>query len=155
SGGTASAIVSEDLTTGTPVVNVPSAPNAGRIIRILPNGTVTVFAAGFHVDPATDSSSFVNSTLSISFSSDGTTLYAADDDGIWQFKTVTSLAGSSSGQFIGLDDLRALGVPYDGLGAAVAIIDTGVSALNPNFRGRVSQGINVITNIVGNDDTAP
>ena len=33
------------------------------------------------------------SSLSITFSADGTTLYAADDDGIWQFKTVASLAG--------------------------------------------------------------
>ena len=30
--------------------------------------------------------------LSISFSADGTTLYASDDQGIWQFKTTADLA---------------------------------------------------------------
>ena len=45
---------------------------------------------------------------------DGTTLYASDNDGIWQFKTVGSLANSSAGSLIGLNDLRSLGVPYEG-----------------------------------------
>ena len=74
------------------------------------------------------SSSFVGSSLSITFSADGTTLYAADDDGIWQFKTTASLAGSSSGTIVGLNDLRTLGVPYDGQNSAVDVIDTGIDA---------------------------
>ena len=80
------------------------------------------------------------SSLSITFSADGTTLYVADDDGIWQFKTVASLAGSTSGSLIGLNDLRSLGVPYDGQGSAVAVIDTGVDAFSAPFRGRVATG---------------
>ena len=45
-------------------------------------------------------------------------LYASDDDGIWQFKTTADLAGSTSGSLIGLNDLRTLGVPYDGQNGA-------------------------------------
>ena len=103
-------------------------------MRIQPNGVMTVFAEGFDVSPAQDSTSLANSSLSIGFSADGTILYAADDDGIWQFNTQTDLADSSSGQLIGLNDLRSLGVPYDGLGSAVAIVDTGVDANSTPFR---------------------
>ena len=53
----------------------------GRIIRILPDGTLNEFAYGFDTNGAQDSSSFINSMLSISFSATGTTLYASDDDG--------------------------------------------------------------------------
>jgi hypothetical protein len=126
----------------------------GRIVRITQNGVVSNFAENFDTSTTTDSSGFAMSSLSISFSADGTTLYAADDDAIWQFKTVASLAGSTSGSLIGLNDLRSLGVPYDGEGAAVAVIDTGVDALNPNFRGRVANGTNVFFNSFGNTDTA-
>ncbi len=108
---------------------------------------------GFNTCGAQDSSSFDDSSLSITFSADGTTLYASDDDGIWQFKTTASLAGSTSGSLIGLNDLRILGVPYDGQDSAVAVIDTGVDASTPNFRGRVATGTNVITNGSGNADT--
>ena len=80
---------------------------------------------------AQDSTSFVNSTLSISFSADGTTFYASDDQGIWQFKTTADLADSTSGTLIGLNDLRTLGVPYDGQNSAVAVVDTGVDANAP------------------------
>ncbi len=126
----------------------------GRILRVSPTGVVSVFADNFHTNGAQDASSFVSSELSISFSADGTTLYAADDDGIWQFKTVTDLAGATSGSLIGLNDLRTLGVPYDGQDSAVAIVDTGVDSLTPNFRGRVATGLSVVTNGPGNDDTA-
>jgi hypothetical protein len=124
----------------------------GRIVRIDPNGVVTLFAAGFNTSNSLDASSFSQSSLSISFSADGTTLYASDDDGIWQFKTVTSLAGSSAGSIVGLNDLRALGVPYEGQDSAVAVVDTGVDALAPPLRGRVSTGTNVVTGGAGNDD---
>ena len=126
----------------------------GRIIRISPSGVVTVFAENFHTSGAQDANAFLQSSLSISFSADGTTLYAADDDGIWQFKTVTDIASATSGSLIGLNDLRTLGVPYDGQDSAVAVVDTGVDSLTPNFRGRVATGLNVLTNGSGNDDTA-
>ena len=126
----------------------------GRIIRISPTGVVTTFAEGFHTSGAQDATSFLQSSLSISFSADGTTLYAADDDGIWQFKTVTDIADATSGSLIGLNDLRTLGVPYDGQDSAVAVVDTGVDSFTPNFRGRVANGFNVLTNGVGNDDQA-
>src|SRR5262249_49785573 len=126
----------------------------GRILRITPTGQVTVFANNFDTSGAQDSTSFIDSSLSITFSADGTTLYASDDDGIWQFKTTASLADSTSGTLIGLNDLRTLGVPYDGQNAAVAIIDTGVDASSPPFRGRVAPGTNVVTNGFGNDDTS-
>ena len=69
----------------------------GRIIRIDRNdpdgnGSVTDFARGFNTSNIQGPQSFVDSSLSITFSADGTTLYASDNDGIWQFKTVGSLA---------------------------------------------------------------
>jgi hypothetical protein len=126
----------------------------GRILRITPSGQVTVFADNFDTSGFQDSTSFMNSSLSIGFSADGTTLYASDDQGIWQFKTTADLANSTSGSLIGLNDLRTLGVPYDGLGAAVAVVDTGVDALSTPFRGRVAPGTNIVTGANGNIDTA-
>ena len=78
----------------------------GRILRITPNGQVTVFADNFDTSGAQDSTSFIDSSLSISFSADGTVLYASDDQGIWQFKTTADLADSTSGSLVGLNDLR-------------------------------------------------
>jgi hypothetical protein len=127
----------------------------GRILRILPDGTVTVFAEGFQTSGNQDSTSFINSSLSLSFSADGTTLYVSDDRGIWQFKTSADLADATSGTLIGLNDLRTLGVPYDGLSTAVAVVDTGVDANSAPFRGRVAPGNNIITGGFGNDDTSP
>lgn len=145
-----------DVTTNTTFPTTPQLTSGGRIVRIDTNGVVTNFAEGFRVWSSPDSSSFQNSSLSITFSADGTTLYAADADGIWQFKTVTSLAGSTSGNLIGLNDLRTFGVPYEGQDSAVAVLDTGVDAQTPNFRGRVAKGTNTLFNAVGgNDDMAP
>ncbi len=127
----------------------------GRIIRISPTGQVFQFAQGFDTSGAQDASSLADSTLSIGFSADGTALYAADDQGIWQFMTTADLADSTSGSLIGLNDLRALGVPYDGQNAAVAVVDTGVDANATSFRGRVAAGTNVITGGLGNRDLAP
>ncbi len=126
----------------------------GRVVRISPTGVVTNFAEGFNTSGRQDAGSFVESSLSITFSADGTTLYVADNDGIWQFKTVTSLANSTSGSVIGLNDIRTFGVPYDGRDSSVAIIDSGVDATNESFRGRVAPGRNEFTNGFGNDDTA-
>ncbi len=126
----------------------------GRIIRILPDGTENEFAYGFATNGAQDASSFINSMLSISFSADGTTLYASDDQGIWQFKTTADLADSTSGTLVGLNDLRTLGVPYDGQNSAVAVVDTGVDANSPPFRGRVAPGTDIFTGGLGNDDLA-
>ena len=126
----------------------------GRIVRITPDGTLTVFANNFHTSGSQDAQSFLDSSLSVTFSADGTTMYVADDDGIWQFKTVTDIANATSGSLIGLNDLRALGSPYDGQDSAVAVIDTGIDSLVPNFRGRVATGFNVLTNGFGNDDLA-
>ena len=126
----------------------------GRIVRITPTGVLRDFATNFHTSNALDSSGFAMSSLSLTFSADGTTLYVADDDGIWQFKTVTSLAGSTSGSLTGLNDLRSLGVPYDGQGSAVAVIDTGVDAFSTPFRGRVATGTNVYIGGPGTDDTS-
>ncbi len=120
-----------------------------------PTAWSTSFADGFDTSGAQDSSSFVDSTLSIGFSADGTILYAADDQGIWQFKTTADLADSTSGSLIGLNDLRTLGVPYDGQNAAVAVVDTGVDANATSFRGRVAAGTNIITGGLGNEDLAP
>jgi Subtilase family len=132
----------------------PPGSFGGRIIRIDQNGVVHPFASGFRTNNSYFSDSFINSSLSITFSGDGTTLYVADDDGVWQFKTVASLAGSSTGDLTGLNDLRTFGVPYNGQDSAVAIIDTGVDVLTPELRGRVSNGINVLTGGFGNDDNA-
>ncbi len=124
----------------------------GRIIRILPDGSVNVFAEGFNTSGRQDSGSFIESSLSITFSADGTALYASDNDGIWQFKSTLSLAGSSTGQLTGLNDLRSLGVPFQGEDTAVAVLDTGVDALTPPLRGRVAEGRNVLTRGRGDDD---
>lgn len=134
---------------------LPGGNLGGRIIRVLPDGTVTPFAEGFNTSGDYFAQSFLESTLSITFSADGTTLYASDNDGIWQFKSTMSLASSTTGSLIGLNDLRSLGVPYDGQDTAVAVIDTGIDANTPQFRGRVSSGTNVFTNGNGNDDLAP
>lgn len=143
----------------------------GRVVRIDGNGTVRLFAENFNIgrldlidlstpyltilgpttggggfittdQPVLTAPSFFQQNLSLTFSGDGTTLYVSDNDGIWQFKTNESLANSQSGSLVGLGDLRALQVPYDGRDSAVAVVDTGVQAAQPNFRGRVSRGIN-------------
>ena len=126
----------------------------GRIVQITPQGVVSDFAQGFDTSGAQDFSSFVDSELSITFSADGTTLWASDDQGIWQFKTTASLADSTTGTLIGLNDLRTLGVPYDGEGSAVAVVDTGVDGQSPPFRGRVATGTNIWTGGPGNQDLA-
>src|SRR5271166_818164 len=126
----------------------------GRIVQITPQGVVSNFAQGFDTSGAQDFSSFVDSELSITFSADGTTLWASDDQGIWQFKTTASLADSTTGTLIGLNDLRTLGVPYDGEGSAVAVVDTGVDGQSPPFRGRVATGTNIWTGGPGNQDLA-
>src|SRR5208282_4676891 len=126
----------------------------GRIVQITPQGVVSDFAQGFDVSSATDASSFIDSELSITFSADGTTLWASDDQGIWQFKTTASLADSTTGTLIGLNDLRTLGVPYDGQGSAVAVVDTGVDGQTPPLRGRVTTGTNIWTGGPGNQDLA-
>lgn len=105
--------------------------------------------------PLLTAASMFNSNLSITFSADGTTLYVSDLDGIWQFKTTNSLAGSTSGTITGLNDLRTLGVPYDGIDSAVAVIDSGVDATTAQFRGRVANGTSILFNGKGNDDLAP
>jgi hypothetical protein len=141
-------IVTDGNTTGG------SNPFGGRIARILPNGVLNTFAYGFATNGAQDSSSFINSMLSISFSADGTTLFASDDQGIWQFKTTADLASSTSGTLVGLNDLRTFGVPYDGANSAVDVVDTGVDAASPPFRGRVAPGTNLFTGGLGNQDLA-
>lgn len=163
----------------------------GRIVRVSPDGTVTLFAENFNTfdtqalagagafggseiltiqfnpiyaadptdvsvnpdlpfvsspEPQLGPAGFYGQNLSITFSADGAILYAADNDGIWQFRTTNSLAGSSTGQLIGLDDLRSLGVPYDGRDSAVAVVDTGIDGRTPNFRGRVARGVSFFTN---------
>ena len=79
-------------------------------------------------------------------------LFASDDQGIWQFKTTADLASSTSGTLVGLNDLRTLGVPYDGQNSAVAVVDTGVDAMVPSFRGRVAPGTDLFTGGLGNQD---
>lgn len=140
--------------TGNVTITPTGVGLGGRIVRITPDGQVRNFAENFHTSNNTDASGFALSSLSITFSADGTTLYAADDDGIWQFKTTASLAGSTSGSLTGLNDLRSLGVPYDGAGTAVAVLDTGVDGTVSSFRGRVANGTNVFTNTYGNNDTS-
>ncbi len=143
--------------TTNPLIPITSGMNdslGGRIIQITPQGVVSNFAQGFDVSAATNYTSFINSELSITFSADGTTLWASDDQGIWQFKTTASLADSTTGTLIGLNDLRTLGVPYNGEGSAVAVIDTGVDGQSPPFRGRVATGKNVWTGGPGNQDLA-
>lgn len=129
-------------------------PFGGRLLRITPTGVMTVFAQGFSTSGAQDSTSFMNSSLTLDFSADGTTLYVSDGDGVWQFKTTASLAGSTSGSIVGLNDLRSLGVPYDGRGSAVAIVDTGVDGTSTPFRGRVGKGKNLYTGGPGNQDVS-
>ena len=143
--------------TTNPLVPITSGMNdslGGRIIQITPQGVVSDFAQGFDVSAATNYTSFIDSELSITFSADGTTLWASDDQGIWQFKTTASLADSTTGTLIGLNDLRTLAVPYDGEGSAVAVIDTGVDGQSPPFRGRVATGTNIWTGGPGNQDLA-
>ena len=127
----------------------------GRIIRILPDGTVNEFAYGFDTNGAQDSSSFVNSM------SDHQLLGGRHDDvrlgrrtGSGSSRRPPDLAGSTSGTLVGLNDLRTLGVPYDGQNSAVAVVDTGVDASSPPFRGRVAPGQNLFTGGLGNVDTA-
>jgi hypothetical protein len=127
----------------------------GQILRVLPDGSVNTFAYGFDTSAAQDYTSFINSSFTISFSADGTALYASDDQGIWQFKTTADLASSTSGTLVGLNDLRTLGVPYDGQNSAVAVVDTGVDANVTSFRGRVAGGTDIFTGGLGNDDLAP
>ncbi|WP_158633525.1 S8 family serine peptidase [Tautonia sociabilis] len=126
----------------------------GRVVRVLPDGTVTPFAEGFNTSGRQDSGAFVESSLSITFSADGTTLYVSDGDGIWQFKSTLSLAYSNSGELVGLGDLRTLGVPFQGEDTAVAVVDSGIDAQTPQLRGRVAPGTNVFTGGPGNDDLA-
>lgn len=126
----------------------------GRVVRIEQDGTVNVFAQNFLTSGRQDAQSFYQSSLSITFSADGTTFYASDDEAIWQFKTTASLAGSTTGTLIGLNDLRTLGVPYQGQDSAVAVIDTGVDGLSAPFRGRVAPGRNIWTGGLGNKDFA-
>ena len=140
------------LTTGG---NTTGSNFGGRIIRILPDGIVNTFAEGFDTSGLQSAQSFINSSFTITFSADGTTLWAADNEGIWQFKSTASLAGSTTGTLIGLNDLRTLGVPYDGINSAVAVVDTGVDAISPPFRGRVSPGTNIWTGGLGNKDLLP
>jgi hypothetical protein len=140
-------------TNGTVTLNTSNL--GGRIIRITPSGQINVFASGFHTNGAASNQAFLGSELSITFSADGTTLYASDDDAIWEFRSALSLADSQAGQYTGLSDLRTLNVPYEGQNSAIDIIDTGVDATTPNFRGRVAPGVNILTNGPGNNDTAP
>jgi hypothetical protein len=128
----------------------------GRVLRVAPDGTVTPFAEGFNVSTSWDQTSFEDSSLSITFSADGTKMWVSDNDGIWQFATTLSLAGSTTGNIIGLNDLRTFGVPYQGQNSAVAVLDTGVDGDNTAFRGRVARGTNINRrrNSPGNIDTA-
>lgn len=154
-GGGIGGVVVDPANPTSLTLSTPGSNLGGRIIRVQPDGTVTPFAEGFNTSGEVGSGSFVESSLSITFSADGTTLYAADNDGIWQFKSTLSLAYSSSGELIGLGDLRTLGVPFQGEGTAVAVVDTGIDSRTPNFRGRVGRGTNIFTRGAGNDDLAP
>ncbi len=148
------AAVSVDPVTGELISIFPGGNLGGRIVRVLPDGTVTPFAEGFNTSGLLDSGSFIESSLSITFSADGTTLYASDNDGIWQFKSTLSLAGSTTGSVTGLNDLRSLGVPFDGSDTAVAVIDTGVDGATPPLRDRVAPGTNIFTGGPGDVDLA-
>src|SRR5690606_17139057 len=97
----------------------------------------------------------LDSSLSITFSADGTTFYASDNDGVWQFKSTLALANSTAGSIVGLGDIRSLGVPYEGQDTAIAVLDSGIDALTPNFRGRVAEGFSVLNGGPGNDDPTP
>lgn len=134
----------------------PGTGLGGRLVSITPSGTVINYAENFNTTNILDSRGFELSSLSVTFSADGTTMYVADNDAIWQFKTVASLAGSTTGSLIGLNDLRSLGVPYEGQDSAVAVLDTGIDANSTPFRGRVAGGSNVYINngLLGNDDYA-
>ena len=147
------------LGTGDPrdyrFLNNGTSLTGGRVLRVAPDGTVTPFAEGFNVSTAWDQTSFEDSSLSITFSADGTKMWVSDNDGIWQFASTLSLAGSTTGNIIGLTDLRTFGVPYQGQNSAVAVLDTGVDADNSAFRGRVSRGTNINRrNGPGNIDTS-
>ena len=65
----------------------------GRIIRVLPDGTLNDVRR-MASRPTVRRTRRASSTRCsrISFSADGTTLYASDDQGIWQFKTTADLA---------------------------------------------------------------
>lgn len=130
-------------TTTNQFVDNGSNYTGGRLLRVAPDGTVSTFAENFNVSEVRDQSSFVNSSFSVTFSSDGTKMWVSDDDGIWQFASTLSLAGSTTGNVIGLNDLRTLATPYNGQNSAVAVLDTGVDANNTSFRGRVARGTNV------------
>ncbi len=75
-----SGVVSVTTDTAGDVIPVISyTPNAdgsvgfgGRVVRITPAGLVNEFAYGFNVTSADDATSFIDSTLSIGFSADGT-----------------------------------------------------------------------------------
>ena len=101
----------------------------GRIIRVLPNGTVNTFAYGFDTNGAQD---FIElhqlDALASASRRTGRRSTPPTITGIWQFKTTADLADSTSGTLVGLNDLRTLGVPYDGQNSAVAVVDTGVDA---------------------------
>ena len=133
----------------------PTDVYTGRVMRIAPDGTMTPFAENFNVSTSDSNTAFLNSSLSVTFSADGTSMWVADNDGIWQFASTLSLAGSTTGNIIGLNDLRTLGVPYEGQNSAVAVLDTGVDAANTSFRGRVARGTNIgKRNGAGNIDNA-
>ncbi|WP_152050747.1 S8 family serine peptidase [Tautonia marina] len=151
-GGGTGGIVVDPVNPSQLTVDVPGSNVGGRVVRVLPDGTVTPFAEGFNTSGVRGSGSFVESSLSITFSADGTTLYVADNDGIWQFKSTLSLAHSTAGELVGLGDLRTLGVPFQGEGTAVAVVDTGIDAQTPQLRGRVAPGRNIFTGAAGNDD---
>ena len=141
------------ITDGNTTDGSPTTSAAGSSASC-PTAPLNTFAYGFDTNGAQDSSSFVNSMLSISFSADGTTLYASDDAG--------DLAVQDDGRPGRLDERnpgRAERPAHAGRalrrseGSAVAVVDTGVDASSPPFRGRVAPGTNIFTGGLGNDDT--